>query len=283
MEIEMNYKIVVDSCCELPEEFRKNMPCEIVPLEIQVDDFRICDDDSFDQKDFLAKAAASPNCPKSSCPSPERYMQAFEGEAKNIYVVTLSAELSGSYNSAELAKNLYLEENPEKNIHIFNSRSASGGETQIAYWVSEQESAGKPFEAIVRDTEKQIDEMGTYFVLESLEALRKNGRLSNLKAFFANTLNIKPVMGRTVQGTIIQLGQARGIEKALLKMVEKSLLDIPDTKDRRLIITHCNCKKRAQEVCDLYTAKAEFKDTLIMDTRGISSLYASDGGVIVTF
>lgn len=283
MEIKMSYKIVVDSCCELPEEFRKQVNCEIVPLEIQVDDYRICDDDTFNQKEFLKKVAQSPNCPKSSCPSPERYMKTYAGDEENIYVVTLSAELSGSYNSAELAKNLYLEENPKKNIHIFNSRSASGGETQIAYWVREQEEQGKSFEEIVRNTEKKVDEMGTYFVLESLEALRKNGRLSNLKAFVANTLNIKPVMGRTIQGTIIQLGQARGINKALSKMVDYSLGEIKDTKDRRLIITHCNCPQRAEEVKQSYLSKAEFAETVVMDTRGISSLYANEGGIIVTF
>lgn len=279
----MGYKIVVDSCCELPEDFQKRVNCEIVPLGIQVDDYHILDDETFDQKDFLKRVAASPNCPKSSCPSPERYMESFRGDDENIYVVTLSAELSGSYNSAELAKNLYLEENPEKNIHIFNSRSASGGETQIAFWVSEQEEQGLSFDEIVRRTEKKIDEMGTYFVLESLEALRKNGRLSNIKAFVANTLNIKPVMGRTIQGTIIQLGQARGMNKALAKMVDHSLGEIKGTEGRRLIITHCNCPARAEEVRQSYLAKAEFKETYVMDTRGISSLYASDGGIIVTF
>ncbi|NBH83596.1 DegV family protein [bacterium C-53] len=279
----MSYKIVVDSCCELPENFKNRVNCEIVPLGIQVDDYRILDDETFNQKEFLKRAAASPNCPKSSCPSPERYMEAFKGEDENIYVVTLSAELSGSYNSAELAKNLYLEENPKKNIHIFNSRSASGGETQIAFWVSEQEAKGLSFDEIVQETEKKIDEMGTYFVLESLEALRKNGRLSNIKAFVANTLNIKPVMGRTVQGTIIQLGQARGMNKALAKMIEHSLGEIKDTENRRLIITHCNCPERAEEVRRSYLAKAKFCESYVMDTRGISTLYASDGGIIVTF
>ncbi len=66
----MSYKIVVDSCCELPENFKNRVNCEIVPLGIQVDDYRILDDETFNQKEFLERAAASPNCPKSSCPSP---------------------------------------------------------------------------------------------------------------------------------------------------------------------------------------------------------------------
>ncbi len=278
----MSYKVVVDSCCELPEDFRSTTNYEIVPLMIQVEDHHIVDDDTFDQKDLLDRMAASKQCPKSSCPSPEKYMDAYKDSADNIYVITLSAELSGSYNSAVLGKNLYLEENPHKNIYIFNSRTASGGESQIAFWVRQFEEAGLSFEEVVEKTEACISQLHTYFVLDSLEALRKNGRLSNIKALVANTLNIKPIMAGTRTGTIVQLGQARGIDKALKKMVEYTLSEVVDPEEKTLVISHCNCAKRAEEVLALYLEKQKFKNTRIMDTRGISSLYASDGGIIVT-
>lgn len=100
-----NYKIVVDSCCELPEELRDDERFERVPLEIEVgDDYRILDDENFDQKDFLRRVAECPKCPKSSCPSPESYMNAYRTEAERVYVVTLTSKLSGSYNSAVLGK-----------------------------------------------------------------------------------------------------------------------------------------------------------------------------------
>lgn len=277
----MSYKIVVDSCCELPEYFKKSTSYESVPLTIQVDDYHIIDDETFDQADLLAKVKKSPNCPKSSCPSPERYMQAYKGEEENIYVVTLSAELSGSYNSAMLAKNLFMEENEKKNIHVFNSQSASGGETHIALLAKEYEEQNMSFEDIVKKIESFIADMKTYFVLESLEALRKNGRLSGVKALIASTLNIKPLMSST-KGSIIQLGQARGINKALSKLIETALDEVKDTEKRMLIITHCNCSERAKSVLEEFLSKAQFKGSLIMDTAGISSLYASDGGIIVT-
>ena len=107
------------------------------------------DDETFDQADFLRRVAASPNCPKSSCPSPQRYMEAYTCEADRVYVVTLSAELSGSYNSAELGKKLYEEERGAKNIHVFNSCSASVGQTLIAMKIEEYEKAGLPFEEVV--------------------------------------------------------------------------------------------------------------------------------------
>lgn len=278
----MSYKIVVDSCCELTDEFKNSVNCESVPLGIQVDDYHILDDENFNQAEFLKKVAASPNCPKSSCPSPERYMEAYTCDFTNVYVITLSGALSGSYNSAVLAKNLYHEEKGEKNIHVFDSRSASGGELQIAFWIKQFEEEGKNFQEVIFQVEEQINKRKTYFVLESLEALRKNGRLSNIKAIVANTLNIKPIMGATLQGSIIQLGQARGIKKALKKMVDITMEEIKDTETRTLIINHCNCPERAKEVLDYYLEKAKFKYTYILDTRGISSLYASDGGIIVT-
>ena len=90
----MSYKIVVDSCGELPETLMKDEHFESVPLEIFVDDYHITDDETFDQAEFLRRVRESPNCPKSTCPSPERYMEAYDCAAKHVYAVTLSARLS---------------------------------------------------------------------------------------------------------------------------------------------------------------------------------------------
>ncbi|MCI8598190.1 MAG: DegV family protein [Lachnospiraceae bacterium] len=277
----MSYKIIVDSCGELPESYKKDKHFESVPLELNIDGYHIIDDETFDQADFLKRVEKSPNCPKSSCPSPQRYMEAYTCEAENVYVVTLSAELSGSYNSAMLGKKLYQEEMGEKNIYVFNSCSASIGETLIALKIEEMEKAGFPFQDVVEKVEAYIKEQNTYFVLESLEALRKNGRLSNLKAFVANALNIKPVMGATPIGTICQLDQARGIDRALRKMVDYTVKGIKNPSEKILAISHCNCLERAKMVRDEVKKKVQVKDILILDTAGISSLYASDGGVIL--
>lgn len=117
----MSYKIAIDSCGELLNEWKDDERIEAVPLTLMVGGESIIDDETFDQKDFLKKVAACPECPKSACPSPERYMKAYECEADHIYAVTLSSELSGSYNSAVLGKSLFLEDNPGKKIHVFNS------------------------------------------------------------------------------------------------------------------------------------------------------------------
>lgn len=277
----MSYKIVVDSCGELPERCKKDSHFESVPLVLDIDGHFVVDDDTFDQVDFLKRVAESPNCPKSSCPSPERYMEAYDCDAENVYAVTLSAELSGSYNSAELGKRLYEEEKGEKNIYVFNSRSASVGETLIALKIEECEKAGMSFPEIIETVEDYIEMQHTYFVLESLEALRKNGRLSNLKAFVANALNIKPVMGSTPQGTICQLDQARGVNRALKKMIDYIVENLKDPAEKVLAISHCNCPERAELVKKAILDRVSVKEIIILDTAGVSSLYASDGGIIV--
>lgn len=277
------YKIIIDSCGELPENLKKDEHFCNVPLELDVDGYLITDDDTFDQLDFLKRVKNSVKGPKSSCPSPERYMSAFDGDADNIYVITLSGKLSGSYNSAVLAKGLYEEEHGKdsKNIYVFNSKSASIGETIIGLKVQEYEEAGLAFDEVVKKTEEYIASMNTFFVLETLETLRKAGRLSNIKAFVANTLNIKPVMGSTKEGTIQRLGQARGMKKALMKMVEDAVASTKDCSERILAISHCNCPQRAEFVKEQILKLAKFKDVVVVNTAGVSSMYANDGGVIL--
>ena len=162
MSNSLKYKIIGDSCLDLTEELKRDPHFQMIPLTLQVDDVQIVDDETFDQAAFLKKVAASPNCPKSSCPSPKRYMQAYEdGGADHIYVVTLSEQLSGSYNSARLGQQLFEEKHPERKVHVFNSRSASIGQTLVAMKAEEYELAGCSFEEVVEKTEPFVDRLDT--------------------------------------------------------------------------------------------------------------------------
>ena len=277
----MKYKIVIDSCGELLDRWKTDEKFESVPLTLTVGNEDIVDDESFNQAEFLEKVAQCPECPKSSCPSPEKYRQAFDCDAEHVYAITLSANLSGSYNSAVLGRNLLLEGKPEKKVHVFNSCSASAGETLIAMKIEECEEAGMEFEQIVETVEEYIQSQNIYFVLENLETLRKNGRLSNIKAFVASALKIKPVMNGTPEGTIVQLDQARGINKALVKMVDYVVENAKDSANKVLAITHCNCASRAEIVKEEILKRIEVKDVVVLDTAGVSSMYANDGGIIV--
>lgn len=278
----MSFHIVCDSCTDLTEEDLKKGCYTLVPLTLLVDGEEIIDDETFDQADFLAKVAASKEAVKSACPAPESYMEAYS-KADDIYVVTLSAELSGSYNSAVLGKNLYEEENGTKNIHVVNSRGAATTQVLIARKLNEYASQGMPFEEVVDKIEEYTTSLRTYFVLETLEVLRKNGRLSRLSATIAGALNIKPVMIGTRDGVIQKAAQARGMKKALAKMVEHMGSEGRDLTRRQFVISHCNCYERAVYVKELIKKHLHAEDIDIVDTKGVSSLYACDGGIIVSY
>ena len=277
----MSFHIVADSCCELTADMKKRENIEIAPLTLEVGGESILDDETFDQKYFLKRVAECPECPKSACPSPDYFRKSFLNGAERCYAVTLSAQLSGSYNSAVLGANLAQEENEDLKIHVFNSRSASIGETLIVKKIVECEEAGMSFERVVKTVELYISTQHTYFVLENLETLRKNGRLSKTKALVASALKIKPVMGATSEGDIVQLDQARGINKALMKMVDAIVNDAQHVENKTLAISHCNCPERAEMVKEALLERLAVQDVFVLDTQGVSSMYANDGGIII--
>ena len=276
----MRYKIIGYSCLDLTKEMRKDPCYSMIPLTLMVGERHFVDDETFDQKEFIKVVKEYPECPKSACPSPEMFKEAYCCEEENVFVITLSAALSGSYNSAVLAKSLYEEEYGKKNILVLDSKSASSGQLNIAMYIRELCDQGLEFDEICEKAAACRDRMNTYFVLESLDTLKKNGRLTGLQAFFATKLNIKPVMGAD-NGTIIKLDQARGIQKALQRMAEIAVKEAGTTKDKRLVIAHCNAPERAQFMKEKLCSMAEFKDVVITDTCGVSTVYASDGGVIL--
>lgn len=277
------YKILVDSCGDFPDEMKKDPRFAHVPLTISIDDYEIVDDESFDQADWLERVDKSPNAPKSACPSPGAYIEQMEGDEERIYIVTLSARLSGSYNSACLAKSLFEEDddNEDKKVYVFDSKSASIGETLIAMKIAEYEEKGMEFDELVEAVEDYIRTQHTFFCLETLDHLRKAGRLSNLKAMIAGTLNIKPIMGSTDEGDICQLAQARGMNRALEKMAECMISVTKECENRILAISHCNAPDVAAKLKEYVEKVGSFKDIFIVDTAGVSSLYAADGGVIM--
>lgn len=277
----MSFKIVVDSCCDLTPQMLQD-PCFVkVPLTIRVEDSTFVDDESFDQADLLWAMRQSESAPSTSCPSPQAYLDAYQG-ADDVYVVTLSALLSGSHNSAVQARVLLEEEEPERNVHVFNSCSASSGEVLTALKIRELASSGMPFKKVVREVEQYICQMQTLFVLESLENLRKNGRLTKLQAVVTGALRIKLLMGATPQGEICKLGQALTMKQALGKLVDRMAAD-PDHQGRVAAVCHCNCLERAFALKEQIEAKCQFQQVLILEAGGITTVYANDGGVVVAY
>lgn len=278
----MGFKIIVDSCCDLTPQMKRDPVFVTVPLSITCGASTFIDDSSLDQADLLWSMKQSEQAPSTSCPSPQAYFDAMNCGEDDIYVVTLSALLSGSHNSAEQGRILLEEEKPRINIHVFNSCSAAAGEVLIAMKVRELAGNGMPFKHVVHEMERFIYQMQTLFVLETLENLRKNGRLSKLQSVVTGALRIKLLMSATPEGEIYKLGQALSIKQALSKLVDRMAQDETHV-GRSLVISHCNCLDRAFQLKEQVTDKCRFAQIYITETAGISTVYANDGGVVCAY
>ncbi len=283
----MSYKIVADSCCDLTDDMKAWECFEVVPLTLEINDYRIFDDDKFDQDDFIRRMNENGGMAKSACPAPEAFKKAYEGDADEVYVLTITDKLSGTYNSAVQGKMLFEEEfGSTKKIHIFNSLATSGIETLAAKRLKSLCEKGMAFDDIVSDTEDYIvNHTGLYFCLESLNALKSNGRLFALAAKVLEKIRVKLVCKRTSEGNISLSGQDLTTNRALIKMAGFVADDVKhtDLSSETLIISHVCCEKRARFVADKITAKADFGNVIILKASGLNSLYASDGGIIVSY
>jgi DegV family protein with EDD domain len=278
----MNYKIVADSSCDLNEELKENLNISLVPFNIDVDDTKFIDDENMDSMELIRAMRNSPNPVKTSCPSPGDFVTEYKN-ADNIFAVTISSQLSGTYNSAALAKKMVQEEEPNKFIHVFDSKSASVGETLISMKIQELvEKRLSNFE-IVEKVESYISGMKTFFILESLDNLIKNGRISKTKGLIANVLNLKPIMGSTDEGEIELVENTRGSKKAFKRLVEIIGETGEKFEEKILAISHANALEKAEELKKEIQRKYNFKDIIVVKTAGLSTAYAYDGGVILVF
>ena len=278
----VKFKIVVDSCCDLTKEIKERFDISTVPLFIDVGDQHFMDDENLDREKLLEAMRNSTEVPKTASPGPKPFLNLYE-KYENTFVVTLSKELSSSYQNAVLAKNILLEEAKDKFVKVFNSFSASVGETMIAYKIGELIEAKLGRDEIINKAEKYIEEMKTLFVLDSLDNLIKAGRMGKLKGEFASLLNIKPILAGTREGTITLLDKARGSKNAIKKLIDKIGEVGNNLKDKVLGIAHCNALERAEYIKKEAAKRYNFRDIIIVETAGISTVYANEGGVILAF
>ncbi len=284
----MKYKIVVDSCCDLTDEMKSWENLAVVPLTLQIGDYVIKDDEKFDQEDFIKKMKSDKNIAKSACPSPEAFAAACEGEEQDVYIITITDKLSGTYNSAVQGANIYRETHGEnsKNIYVFNSLATSGLETLLAYSVKKLADTGIEFNEVVKKTEKEIvKNYGLYFCLESLDAMKNNGRLLSLGAKLIETVRLKLVLRRNDEGNISSAERDFVEKRALFKLVNCIANDVRgrDLSQKSVIISHVCCLEKAREIKKMLLEKTLYKNITILKASGLNSLYASNGGVIVSY
>lgn len=278
----MTWKIVADSGCDYREitDLANQTRFESVPLTIQIDNEIFVDNAHLDIDDMMEKMYATSTASKSSCPSPDDYLRSFEG-AENIFVVTITGSLSGSHNSAQLAKKLFLEENPTANIHVIDSLSAGGEVDLIVKKLNDLIKEGLSFEQVVEAISHYQENTKLLFVLAKVDNLVKNGRLSKLIGAVVGLLNIRMVGEASDTGTLELLQKARGAKKALTAAVDEVLK--AGYKGGRIIIAHRNNEKFCQQFSEVIKEKFPAADISFLPTSGLCSFYAEEGGLLMGY
>lgn len=277
----MAVKIVADSSCDLNDKLKKELTIKIAPLILELDNKSYIDDETLDVLAYVNNMALCKTSPKTACPSPEDYLKRYAGP-ESTFVVTLSHALSGSYNSAVLAKNIFLEEVGNKFIHVFDSLSASVGETLVVLKINELSKLNLADIEIVEKVTNYINEMKTFFLLESLDHLAKAGRLNPIIAKIASMLSIKAIMGGD-NGTIKLVEKVRGYKRAFIRFIDIIGEEGKNLEDKVLGIAHCNCLDKALQLKEEALKRYNFKDVIIVEMNGLSSTYADEGGIVIAF
>jgi len=271
----MDYKIIVDSSSDLTPELEQKMGIVTVPLHLRLGQQEYMDDAELDLAAFMEEMAACKEKVGTSAATPAAFSDVMTQDA---FVVTLSAKLSATYSSAMLAAKDALAD-----IHVFDSKSASAGGTLVALKVRELVSKGLPKPQIIEGVNSFIDNMKTYLVLERFENLIRNGRLGVVKGRIASMLNVKLLLGADGQGEIGLYAKVRGTKAVLDKMVSLIGDSGRKTSGENAVISHCNNQSLADQLAGMIRARFDFKEIFIIPTRGTSSLYADNKGIILAF
>ena len=280
-------RIVADSGCDLPNDIKDEIrngtaeQIEIVPITVQIGDENYVDDRHLDMEDFMDKMVKSKKAIKTAAPSPMLYLEKFK-KSGSVFVVTLSSKLSASYQNAVIAKNQCIEEIGNKFIHIFDSFSASAGQTLIALKIKELVSKKKPETEIIAEVDDYIKTMNTFFVLEKYDNLVKNGRIKPYVAKLAGLLSIYPIC-TGIDGKIEMAEKVRGAKRAMTRLIDIVASKKVDFENRILAISHSSCLEKALEYKERILSKVKFKDVIISETSGAISTYADKDGIVIAF
>lgn len=278
----MKWKIVVDTACDFKEVpfLAENAEFVRVPFSIQIEDRVFVDSNDLDIDKMMEEMYASSEAARSACPSPEAFFTAYKG-AENVIAITLTGGMSGSNNSAEVAKKMLLEENPGANIHIIDSLSAGGEIDLFVLEINRLIKKGLSFDEVVASMEDYQKNSKLIFVLEKVDNLVKNGRLNKLAAAVVGLLNMRMVGEASAEGKLHLLQKARGEKKAIKTVVEEMLK--AGYKGGRIVVTHRN----NENICNLIESKLKEKfsdiEFLKVPTSGLCSFYGEEGGILLGY
>lgn len=276
------YKIISDTSCDLRKDEIRDLGIEYVPFKISIDGKDYTDDENLKIDEFLEAMEKTEHPINTACPSPYDYLKIIEeNKDKDIYILTISSKLSGSYNSAKVAEAEAKEQFDGINIHVIDSKAASAGTTRIALKLLDLVKE-KNFDEVVEEIEKETNLETTMFVLESMKNLIKNGRIKKTAGLIANVLNIRPIMISN-DGEIELFEVNRGMKKSLDKMVKAIETKCKREKPDLVTISYVADKDRAEKLKERIEDLYEGAKVHLRHTNGLSSGYADIGGIVIAF
>lgn len=273
-----NFKIVTDSSSDVLGI--NKVPFESAPLKIQTEEKEYVDDANLDVENMVDELLSFSGKSGSSCPSVGDWLQAF-GNAKYIFCVTITSGLSGSYNSACVAKREYEEEHPDRKVFVIDSLSVGPEMMLIIEKLEELIESGMSYEQICEVITEYQKNTALVFVLESLRNLANNGRVNKLVASAAGILGIRVIGKASDKGDLEQLSKTRGMAKSVEKAVE--IIRNLGYNGGKIRIGHCCNEEAAKKVKDIITHQFAQAEAQIYKLRGLCSFYAEKGGLIIGF
>ena len=281
----MKPRIISDSSCDLPKDFleKDGIDFSLVPLKIIVGDHEFIDDETLNTKELIAAMKAEKTATSSSCPSPEDFAAELR-KNKESYVITMTSGLSGTYNSARVARNMVLEEDDSLKISLFDTHATSPVMILMVMKLRDLIKAGEmDFDAISEKLALYLETLNLRFLLQDLSNLVKSGRMNRVAGAVASVLSIMPIFRSDEKGEIQLVTKARGIKKALsglANMVEEKVQTQPQFP---VVITHCNNLSQAEILKDLLEKRFDLKEIYIFPMHGLTTYYSNDKGLLMAF
>ncbi len=277
----MKFKIIADSSCDLDENYLKNLDIQfsVVPLTLNVGDREFVDDENLNVDEMLQAMKNANKQVSSACPSPQSFLDELVG-ADKYFIVTISSKLSGSFNSACLAKNSL---NVAENVHVIDSKATSGSMILIIKKLVSLIQMDMPYEDICERIDAYTNnEIELLFSLNKYDNLIRSGRMSALKALIATTLNIK-LLCKAEDGQIKLFKKFLGIKKTFKGIVTVLKEKIKNYLNKTCVISHCKNEKFATDLKEELLSNKIFEKVEVLQTKGLCSFYALEQGVIISY
>lgn len=272
-------KIVVDSSADL--SWIHGVDVSVAPLKIITDDgYEYVDDADLNVERMIRDLAEYKGTSTTSCPSAADWIDAFD-DAEQVFCVTITSKLSGSYSSARIAAEDYMGEHPDRHVYVLDSLSAG---PEIRLYVEKLRNLideEKSFDVICREIEEYKNETSLFFILESLTNLANNGRVNASVAKMASMLGIRIVGRASSEGDLKMLLKCCGEKKALNAVVER--MERAGYSGGKVRISHCFNEKAAMKLATELRKRFEDSDIKIYKTSGLCSYYAEKGGMLIAF